>query len=102
MYQAYLLAHPSMLCVVQQQDVFLKNVEKPLKASQGAPRFTCSLDVHTAKQCDKVYVPSMCECAPWKCFCFMPEQPAIKRRGMTCEADPIQMHPDVLSLHCAR
>jgi len=28
----------------------------------------------------------------------MPEQPAIKRRGTASEADPIQMHPDVLSL----
>lgn len=27
-----------------------------------------SLNVHTAKQCDKVYVPSMCERALSKCF----------------------------------
>lgn len=32
-------------------------------------------------------------------FCFMPQQPTIKRRGTACEADPIQMHSDVLPLH---
>lgn len=58
-----------MLCDIQQQDIFLQKVKKKaLKPSQGALRLTCSLNVHTAKQCDKVYVPSMCEHALSKCF----------------------------------
>lgn len=66
-----------------------KRGKKKVKASQGAFRLTHSLDVHTTKQCDKVYVPSMCECALWKHSCFMPEQPAVKRKRSTaCEADP--------------
>lgn len=93
-----------MLCDILQQDILLQKEKKnrTLKASQGALRLTCSRNVHTAKQCDKVYVPSMCECDLWKRFFFMPEQPAIKRRGTACEADLIQMHSDVLSLHCVR
>lgn len=68
--------------------------ERTLKASQGALRLTHSLVLHTAKQCDKVYVPSVCEFAVWKQSFFIPEQMAVKRKGSpVCEANPIQQHP---------